>query len=340
MPGKTYSLVYSCLLPIVGWLFSSLYAPDNGKLEAYNYPPEFDLTNYPPNEAAFELGRFLFYTPQMSKKENTSCATCHLQSTGFAHVDHQLSHGTNGTFSNRNAPALVNLIWKKHFMWDGKVTDLYSFSKHPITNEREMDATFEMIIPRLEILYKCKDKFAKAFGDSTITEERILKALTYFMIELNSFDSKYDKVIKNEAGYSFTTDEKQGLIVFRENCASCHSEPFFTNHDFERNGISIDPVYNDIGRMGISHKKKDYLKFSVPSLRNISVTFPYMHDGRFESLDQVLQHYQTVHTSKEKLLRKIHLTDQDIVFLKAFLLTLTDTNYITNERIGFPPNDI
>jgi len=319
-----------------------LYSFDNQSVEVstYHTPIDVDLSKFPKNEAAFELGRFLFYSPSLSKKENTSCATCHLQSTGFAHVDHQLSHGTNGTFSNRNAPALVNLIWKNHFMWDGRIVDLQVLSKSPITSEHEMDASFELIIPRLENLYKTKEKFARAFGDSAITEDRILTALTYFMIELKSFDSKYDKVMRNEKGAQFTKTEARGLTIFRNQCTSCHTEPLLTNNQFESNGIAFDYVYQDRGRMEFTHKKKDSMLFVVPSLRNVALSFPYMHDGRFETLDDVLNHYQHLKGSRNKKLTQISLSNEDKECLKQFLYTLTDTSYITNPRLGFPPNDI
>lgn len=323
-----------------GVVFYSFKNSASNNFDQLMIDPVFDLSEFPKNEAAFELGRFLFYSPSLSKNENTSCATCHLQATGFAHVDHQVSHGTNGTFSNRNAPSLVNLIWKKHYMWDGRIDDLMSLSKTPILSPLEMDASFELIIPRLEKLYKSKEKFAKAFGDSIITEQRILKALTYFLIELNSFNSKYDKVIRNEFGVSFNGDEKKGLTIFRKQCTSCHSEPFFTNNTFEFNGLKYDVDYKDKGRMEITGRKEDSLKFSVPSLRNLSLSFPYMHDGRFETIEEVLEHYRTIEKSKNKKLNKIKLSKKDVYYLRSFLLTLTDTTFITNTRFGFPPNDL
>lgn len=302
--------------------------------------PFVNLTKYPKNEAAFELGRFLFYSPLLSKMNNTSCATCHLQTTGFSHVDHQTSHGTNGTFSNRNAPSLVNLIWKKSYMWDGRITSLYELSRSPITSELEMDMTFEEIMSKLNLAYKVKEKFTAAYGDSLISEDRILKALTYYLIELNSSNSKYDKVVRKEAGWSFTPSEANGYLIFKQQCASCHAEPLFTSNRFEFNGLTYDPEFKDKGRMEITGKQKDYMRFAIPSLRNIATSFPYMHDGRFETLDAVLDHYQQLKLKSSKALQKIQLSDEAKHDLKDFLLTLTDTIYLTNQRLGYPPNDL
>lgn len=288
----------------------------------------------------FLLGRVLFYSPELSKHRNTSCATCHLQVTGFAHVDHNLSHGTNGVFGIRNAPGLWNLENRKHFMLDGRLKDLRTLSSHPITDPLEMDMTFEEIISRLDYLYLMDNKFINAFGDKKVTKDRILDALFAYVKELKSIDSKFDKVIRRKQGYQFNKDEEQGYLLFKKQCSSCHAGVNFSSQKFEFNGLEFDPVLYDLGRMRITGNKKDSFKFLVPSLRNISVTFPYMHDGRFQDLDEVLLHYQGL---KEKAttgaLSKIQFSDKERNQLKQFLHTLTDTSFLINPRLGFPPNE-
>ncbi|MCC6702246.1 MAG: cytochrome-c peroxidase [Fluviicola sp.] len=288
----------------------------------------------------FLLGRRLFYSLEFSKNYNTSCATCHLQATGFAHVDHQLSHGTHGDFGTRNAPGLSNLAEKPFFMWDGRITDLKTLSEHPITDPLEMDMTFDELIVRLEQTSNMQSMFEKAYGSKTITKSFILDAIYVFLINLKSDHSKFDQVItKKSAGIKFTPEEQRGFMVFNKQCASCHSGNNFTNNQFESNQLPVDKALNDGGRYNVTKSPSDYGKFLVPSLRNVVFTFPYMHDGRFENLDQVLLHYQQLKNKKGKL-SKIKLSNRDIEYLKHFFNTLTDTSYILNPTFGFPPNEI
>lgn len=287
----------------------------------------------------FLLGRKLFYSLEFSKNYNTSCSTCHLQATGFSHVDHALSHGTHGDFGKRNAPGLSNLAGRKYFMWDGRITDLKFLAESPITDTLEMDMTFEELILRLEQVYKMPEYFEKAYGDKVINKDRILDALYEFLINLKSDDSKYDKVVlKKYPTVSFTKAENRGYRIFQQQCSSCHSGNDFTNNQFESNQLTPNKELNDFGRYNVTRSTSDYGKFLVPSLRNIMFTFPYMHDGRFENIDQVLDHYKNL-TNKKGKLSKIRLTEQNVSDLKVFLNTLTDTNYLTNPIFGFPPND-
>ncbi|MEC4003480.1 cytochrome c peroxidase [Flavobacterium sp. SUN052] len=299
--------------------------------------PHYDFSKNPLTEEGFQLGRKLFYDPILSKDSTISCASCHLQQTGFTHVDHDLSHGIEGKIGTRNSLSLQNLAWNKDFMWDGGVNNLEVQPIHPITSEVEMDETLENVVAKLQKSDKYKILFQKAFGTNKITGQLTLKALSQFVVSLTSSNSKYDKVIRKEE--KFTEMEQKGYNLFKQNCASCHKEPLFTSDKFENNGLVIDPTLNDIGRMKITQNPKDSLRFKVPTLRNIQFTFPYMHDGRFKTLTEVVKHYNSLQKSKnlsKELSKPMNLSDNDRTDLVAFLKTLTDKEFLFNPRFSYP----
>lgn len=302
-----------------------------------NWPkPSYDFSKNKLTEEGFQLGRHLFYDTILSRNNTISCASCHLQISGFTHIDHNLSHGIDDKIGNRNSIALMNLAWSKNFMWDGGVNHLEVQPLAPITSPLEMDENLEHVIKKLQVSKKYNTLFFEAYGDSNISGQRILKALTQFMLLLQSSNSKYDKVMRKEA--SFTSQEQNGYKLFKNNCASCHKEPLFTNNSFENNGLSIDNTLKDNGRMKITQNLKDSLKFKVPTLRNIQVTFPYMHDGRFSSLTEVIKHYNSFDKNNlhSKKLNKIKLSDKERVDLIVFLKTLTDNDFLKNPRFSYP----
>ena len=178
-----------------------------------------------------------------------------------------------------------------------------------------MDETLENVIKKLEAATSYKKLFYKAFNDSTITGQRTLLAITQFVGMLNSYNSKYDKYIRNEVGGEFTGQEKNGESIFKKHCASCHKEPLFTNNQYKNTGLKIDETLNDFGRMKVTNLASDSLKFKVPTLRNIQFTMPYMHDGRFETLQEVIAHYtsdvQKSTTLATELEDKIVLTHKE-----------------------------
>jgi cytochrome c peroxidase len=297
----------------------------------------YDFSKNPLTEEGFQLGRQLFYDPILSKDSTISCASCHLQATGFTHVDHELSHGIDGKIGTRNSMTMMNLAWSKTFMWDGGVNHLDVQPLNPITSAVEMNETFEHLISKLQKTEKYPILFEKAFGDSNITGQRILKALSQFELMLVSANSKYDKVMRKEA--VFTEQEQKGYQLFKTNCTSCHSEPLFTNGKYENNGIPIDTTLNDIGRQRITEKTDDYLKFKVPTLRNIQFTNPYMHDGRFKKLTDVIKHYNSLGNNKilsKQLQKTMNLSDNERVDIVAFLLTLTDNDFLFDKRFAYP----
>lgn len=336
------SFLYSCVILIIsiisfGYVF---YDPTPIYLEIpKKWPkPTYDFSKNPLTEEGFQLGRSLFYDPIISRDNTISCASCHLQQTGFTHVDHDLSHGIEGKIGTRNSATLMNLAWNTHFMWDGAVNHLEVQPLAPIESEVEMDETLENIVSKLQQNEKYVQMFEKAFGTKKITGQLTLKAFAQFVVMLKTDNSKYDKVIRKEA--NFTTQEHNGYSLFKQHCASCHQEPLFTNNSFENNGLAIDSTLNDFGRMKITNNSKDKLKFKVPTLRNIQFTFPYMHDGRFNTLTEVVKHYNSgIHkneTLSSKLLKPMNLSDNDRVDLVAFLKTLTDEEFLFNTRFSYP----
>lgn len=299
--------------------------------------PHYNFEANPLTEEGFELGRQLFYDPIMSKDSTISCASCHLQATGFTHVDHQLSHGIDGKIGTRNALALMNLAWSKDFLWDGGVNHLEVQPINPITSDVEMNETLQNVVNKLQRSENYQHLFQEAFGSSKITGQLTLKALSQFMVMLTSSNSKYDRVMRKEETYN--EREQRGYDLFKKNCASCHKEPLFSSDKFEYNGLSLDPTLNDIGRMKITHKKEDSLRFKVPTLRNIQFTFPYMHDGRFKKLSEVMKHYATLTPNKllpKELAKPMNLSANDQVDIILFMTTLTDNQFLFNPKFGFP----
>lgn len=300
--------------------------------------PVYDFKNNPLTEEGFQLGRHLFYDPILSKDNTISCASCHLQQTGFTHVDHELSHGIDGKIGTRNSLTLQNLAWSKTFMWDGGVNHLDVQAIAPITSEVEMNETLENVVAKLKKNEKYQVLFEKAFGTKKITGQLMLKAISQFVIMLTTTNSKYDKVMRKEQ--KFTEMEQKGYKLFKTNCASCHTEPLFTNNSFENNGLKIDETLNDFGRMKITQNPNDSLKFKVPTLRNVQFTFPYMHDGRFKTLTEVVNHYnfgvQKGKTVAKQLQTPMQFSDNERTEIVAFLKTLTDTEFLFNPSFFYP----
>ena len=300
--------------------------------------PVYDFKTNPLSEEVFQLGRNLFYDPILSRDNTISCQSCHLQQTGFTHVDHNVSHGIEGKIGSRNSLTLQNLAWSKNFMWDGGVNSLEVQPINPITNPLEMGESLQNVVKKLQTSEKYKVLFTKAFGDEKVNSQRLLKALAQFTVMLTSSNSKYDMVMQNKT--IFTTQEQKGYELFKINCASCHKEPLFTNDKFENNGLNFDDFYKDGGRIKITKNPKDSLLFKVPTLRNIEITGPYMHDGRIRNLPMVLFHYTNdiykTHTLSKQLSKQIILNEDDKNNLIQFLKTLTDENFLKNPRFQFP----
>jgi cytochrome c peroxidase len=299
--------------------------------------PKYNFKRNPLDTTTIDLGRILFYDPILSANNTISCASCHSPYNAFAHTDHDLSHGIFDSIGRRNAPALFNLAWQQSFMWDGAINHLDMQALAPISHASEMGSDIAQVVQKLNASEAYKSLFAKAFNDSIITGAKVLKALSQFQLTLVSANAKYDKVLTGKD--TFTLQERNGYQVFKKHCNSCHTEPLFSNYAFENNGLPIDTTLNDYGRWTVTQKRADSLKFKVPTLRNLSFTYPYMHDGRFLTLTKVIQHYTEVAPQSPnrsaKLKKTIVLTATQKVDIIAFLLTLNDKEFVFDKKHQF-----
>jgi cytochrome c peroxidase len=311
---------------------SLFHQPEGWPLPAYPNPEKMCT----PEKVI--LGRMLFYDPVLSADSTVSCASCHLQYTAFSHVDHKLSHGINDRVGSRNAPPLMNLAWQRSFMWDGAVNHLDVLALAPITHPDEMNEDFSHVLGKLQRRRSYRMRFMRAFGDSVITGELTLKSLSAFMLTLISHQTRYDSVRSGLAVY--TSQEQRGHDLFRSHCASCHTEPLFCSDRYENNGLPADRRLLDKGRMSVTRSSSDSLRFKVPTLRNLEFSYPYMHDGRFQTLYQVLDHYAHGITPSPTLAKELRnplaIGERDKVDLIAFLLSLTDRQFLFNKAHSFP----
>jgi cytochrome c peroxidase len=320
-------------------LLSFVYNDDPIFVIPKNWPkPTYNFINNPLTKNKIKLGRALFYDPILSLDNTISCASCHTQYSAFTHVDHALSHGINDKIGKRNSPALMNLAWQKLFMYDGAVNHLDMQALAPISNPIEMNEDIGHVISKLQKTKLYPLLFYKAFNDSTISGERLLKSFSQFMLTLVTFNSKYDSVMRKES--QFTDMEKKGYQLFKKNCESCHKEPLFSNYEFMNNGLAVDTTLKDFGRYGVTKFSSDSLKFKVPSLRNIEFSYPYMHDGRFNKLSEVLNHYTSAIVKSKTLAQElndpINLDKNEKVEIIAFLLTLSDKSFLFNPQFSYP----
>jgi cytochrome c peroxidase len=297
--------------------------------------PIYKFQNNELTDAGFALGRKLFFDPRLSRNNTVSCGSCHQPFAAFAQLDHDVSHGVEDRLGTRNSPSLFNLNWHKGFFWDGGVNHIESQPINPIQNPLEMDESLDNIIAKLKADSDYKTRFRDAFGNDTINSQRIFKAISQFMGMLVSSNAKYDKYTRGEPGGEMSALELKGLTVFRSNCASCHSEPLFSDFSYRNNGLPPSSV-NDSGRAHITLSGADLYKFKVPSLRNLKYTGPYMHDGRIKTLDKVLDYYATgIHhspTLDPALTSGITLSSDDRAALIAFLNTLNDEEFVRDKR--------
>jgi cytochrome c peroxidase len=295
------------------------------------------------------LGRRLFYDPILSGDSSQACGTCHVQVYGFGDP-RRFSEGIHGVKGNRNAPAIVNPGWTGETFWDGRTSGLEDQAKAPVPNPIEMDLPWPAAIERLERHPEYPDLFCAAFGDREITVGRVVRAIAQFERTFVSADSKYDRVRRGEA--TFTPEELAGYRIFNTevgDCFHCHMEPLFTvstvfvGADLQFRNTGLDSVIVDNGRGEVTGNPADNGKFKIPSLRNITDTMPYMHDGRFTNLRQVIEHYNHgFHDSDDvdpliraRLTRRAMRTGE-IDTLITFLETLTDGAFMTDPDLSSP----
>ncbi|MFD2597634.1 cytochrome-c peroxidase [Sphingobacterium corticis] len=310
-----------------------------------NFPePAYDFSRNPITKEGFELGKKLFYEPRLSRNNTIACGSCHIQSAAFTHHGHDVSHGIDDRLGTRNPMPIMNMAWHNEFFWDGGVFDLDFAPVNAIHSEVEMDETVTNVLKKLRAHPEYPDLFKKAFGSEEITDALFFKALSQFMLMANSANSKYDKIMRKEQGASFTETEERGYVFFQKNCADCHKEPLFTDLSYRNNGIRPNRS-DDQGRAIVSGNPKDAYKFKVPSLRNLSFTAPYTHDGRYLTISRMLDHYQNDVIDSPTLdplfrrsdgTRGIPMTEQEKADLLAFLKTLEDPTFLNNPLLAEP----
>ena len=308
-----------------------------------NFPPlVYDLENNPITEKGFELGRKLFYDGRLSSDGTISCGFCHEQQHAFTHHGHTVSQGVNGQTGTRNSPSIQNLGFQTSFMYDGATEHLNLQPIIPITNPVEMDGSFSQIVAMMNGDAEYKKLFGLAFPNKPINTENMLKAMGQFLVMVTSSNSRFDKFRRNETGGTLTLEEQDGYAIFNQKCASCHATDLFTDNSFRNNGLAVNPIVNDVGRYRVTLVDADKYKFKVPSLRNVDKTKPYMHDGRFLTLEAVLDHYSSGIVNSVTLDSSLNnggtlgipLTTLEKTKIIAFLKTLTDNQYLTDSRFS------
>lgn len=308
-----------------------------------NFPnTTFNFENNPLTQKGFELGKKLFYDGRLSSDGIISCGFCHIQRDAFTHHGHSFSHGVGDNIGTRNAPPIQNMAFQNVYMWDGATNDLNLLSILPISNHIEMNGNFNTILASLSADPAYRKLFQQAFPGKPIDTEHMLKALGQFLALLTSSNSKFDQYRRNENNVSLTKTEMEGYAIFNQKCASCHATDLFTDNSFRNNGLPINIQINDLGRYNVTQIESDKYKFKVPSLRNIEKTAPYMHDGRFYTLEAVLNHYSSGMVNSATLdpsltnngTLGIPLTSQEKAKLIAFLKTLTDNEFLNNPKFS------
>lgn len=339
------------ILPVVNYNYAAPALPAN-----FSVNPILAQDNMPANntntDVGATLGRVLFYDKRLSTNLTISCASCHQQAHGFTDP-RRFSVGWDGSTGTRNAMGLSNARWyqRRHFFWDERANTLEDQVLGPIQNPIEMGMTLDALTNRLAAEPYYTNLFAKAFGTTDINTNRISRALAQFVRSIVSVQSKYDVgVTVNFA--NFTAQENLGRQIFlgqvgNATCAACHgTDNFVPGPALNNNGLEFP--YVDTGVGGITGNAADLGKFKVPSLRNIELTSPYMHDGRFTNLDQVVEFYNSGVVDNPNLspplrnpngtVRRLNLTADQKTALVAFLKTLTDTNLANDVKLSDPFN--
>jgi cytochrome c peroxidase len=340
--NHTNNIIPQYLLLALGSLATMLFACKKPIEKSENNTRSFlyldTLTTIPVNNPItvkkVYLGKKLFFDPLLSKKGDISCATCHEPKLAFTDGVSLSTMGTSQKRLDRNSPAIFNLAWHKDFFWDGGKTSLENQAFGPLRNENEMAIDLDTLMVRLHAHQTYPDLFKKTFANG-LQIENVVKAIASYERTLISFSSKYDEYKKGKI--EFTSFEKSGEQVFNTNCSACHKPPLFTDTKFHNNGIdgTIDKVFthHSQAKYRISGDIKDQGKYKTPSLRNLDFTAPYMHDGRFTSLEEILLHYENPkisHSLDEQLKNGIHLTGDEKNNLLIFLNTLNDSSFINN----------
>ena len=328
-----------------------------GLIKPSHFPNMVIPEDNPLTKEGVELGRFLFYEKRLSGDNTMSCATCHMPQNGFSDAN-QFSVGIDGIAGTRQSMALVNLGWENFFFWDGRSSSLEEQILEPVPNPIEMHQSWKDAVSKLNADVKYRNRFFRAFNEEGIDSVKVSKAIAQFLRTLVSGESKYDVMYKYENSMTLNSNEQAmlgtidpeewaGYDLFKSlngaDCFHCHNGPLMQVKKFSNNGLMPNSI-NDLGRAHVTNNPEDNYKFKVPTLRNIALTAPYMHDGRFATLDEVIEHYSSgIHMSPtiDPLIEfgsqgGVQLDAQEKYLLKKFLLTLTDNNFINNPNFKDP----
>lgn len=306
--------------------------------------------NNPVTNAGATLGRVLFYDVSLSANDTKSCASCHIQSNGFSDPE-RLSEGFEGGQTGRNSMGLANARYYDNgrFFWDERANSLEDQVLMPIQDEVEMGLTLDELVSKIQSLDYYQPLFSDAFGDVTVNTDRISRALAQFVRSMVSYESKYDEGLAAVNGDddfpNFTELENLGKDLFfsgRTECSNCHETATFSGDQARNNGL--DATLTDLGRGEVTGNNNDNGEFKVNSLRNISVRGPYMHDGRFQSLREVVEFYNNGIQNSPNLdnrvrggaVRRMNLNNNEINALVAFMNTLTDQSFLTDVKFSDP----
>lgn len=335
------------------------YTPTPYVIDVPSHFPQMEIpSDNPMTEEGIELGRFLFYETKLSGDNSMSCASCHLQGNAFAEST-SFSTGIDGISGNRNAMPLFNLGWEEFFFWDGRRNTLEEQILDPVPNPIEMHQEWKEATLELNADVNYRNMFYRAFEEEGIDSIKVSKAIAQFLRTIISSNSKFDVMYKYEYGIPLSSSENEmlqsieveewaGYDLFKSlngaDCFHCHNGPLMRVKKFSNNGL--DDSFTDLGRALVTNNPNDEGKFKVPSLRNIELTAPYMHDGRFNTLDEVIEHYSSgIHISPtiDPLIEfasqgGVQLDAQEKFLIKKFLLTLTDTVFINNPKFKDPFN--
>ena len=320
----------------------------------WNYAP---FEDNPLTEEGVLLGRHLFYEKKLSGDNTMSCGSCHQQKKAFTDGK-ALAVGIKGIEHKRNTMSLANMMWFFDYNWDGSASSLEEQARGPIENSIELHQDLQEATEELQATTLYPPMFQKAFGSATITEENILNALAQFQRTLISANSKYDRFgegkelltpAEEEGRKLFITHPEPSIGLRGGNCADCHGTGLFSMRNSSNNGL--DKTLTDLGYGAITGREVDQGKFKVPSLRNIALTAPYMHDGRFKTLEEVLDHYNEhinydspnispliLEASNEVNGTSLRLTREEKQKIIAFLKTLTDSTFISDPKFSDPFN--
>lgn len=288
------------------------------------------------------LGRRLFYEKKLSANNTLSCGSCHKQEHAFAD-NRQFSLGVHDSVGIINTMPLFNLGWARALFWDGRSPTLQEQVTEPLINRLEMAGTWGDVLDKLQQDKDYPRLFRKVFGTDRINSTQVMKALAQFEMTMVSFNTRFDQYYFDGRADALTAQEERGLDIFFGfgNCNHCHSDVLLTDNFFRNNGLDLNPqpgLYNTTG------KETDRGRMKVPSLRNVALTAPYMHDGRFKSLDEVLDFYSKGVQQKSPNIdehmvpfgKGLYLSDAQKADLVAFLKTLTDSSFISNPAFSDP----